>query len=372
VAIYKRSSSRQTVTLLELQEVAVRHGWVDTQTRRIDDDRYAIRFVPRRPGSTWGPKNRGLALRQIERGRMTARGLAALPPDLAPVSRREASGFGVESAIAPLRRALLRRPGPAFGRGFDDPALGFLHPVDLAATIEEHEVLVALLQSLGVDVELAAEGATADSVYAFDPLLVTATGAIALRSGKPNRRGEEADLAAWCAASAIPVIGGIGNPGTADGGDAFWVEPGLLAVGRSLRTNDEGIGQLAALVDAEVLSFDIPYWHGPAECLHLLSVISPVADDLAVVYPPLLPSGLARVLEARGVRAIPVPESEFATLGCNVLAVAPRVVVVAEGNPITAAALTAAGCDVHPTPLRELGINGSGGPTCLVLPVLRG
>jgi dimethylargininase len=303
---------------------------------------------------------------------MTERGLAALPPDLVAASRPGASGFGAESMIAPLRRALLRRPGPAFGRGFDDPALGFLHPVDLPAAIREHEALVALLGRLGVDVEVIAEGATADSVYAFDPLLMSRTGAIALRPGKPNRRGEEAELAAWCAAAAIPVIGRVESPGTVDGGDAFWVEPGLLGVGRSLRTNDEGIGQLAALVAAEVLSFDLPYWHGPAECLHLLSVISPVADDLAVVCPPLLPSGLARVLQSRGVRTIAVPEAEFATLGCNVLAVAPSVVVVAEGNPITAAALVAAGCDVHPTPLHELGINGSGGPTCLVLPLLRG
>jgi dimethylargininase len=282
------------------------------------------------------------------------------------------SAFGAESMVAPLRRALMRRPGPAFGRAFDDPELGFLHPVDLGAAVGEHEAFVTLLGRLRVDVSVIAEGATGDSVYAFDPLLVTARGAIALRSGKPSRIGEEDELATWCQSAGVPLAGGIEAPGTVDGGDTFWLRPGVLCVGRSLRTNDEGIRDLAALVDAEVHVFDLPYWHGPGEVLHLLSVISPVADDLTVVYPPLLPAGLWRLLETLGIETVDVPDEEFETLGCNVLAVAPRVVVVAEGNPRTAAALAKAGCEVHPTPLAELGVNGSGGPTCLVRPILRG
>jgi len=82
VAILNRRNGRQTVTLVELQEVALNHGWVDTQTRRIDDLRYAIRFVPRRPNSVWGPKNRAMAERMIAAGRVTPAGFAALPVDL--------------------------------------------------------------------------------------------------------------------------------------------------------------------------------------------------------------------------------------------------------------------------------------------------
>ncbi len=272
---------------------------------------------------------------------------------------------------APLRRALLRRPGTAFGRALEDPDFGFIHAVDLPGAVREHEALVALLERLDVEVSVIDEGATADSVYAFDPLLVTDRGAIALRSGKRNRVGEEDDLAGWCRSAGIPLAGAIEAPGTADGGDTFWLRPGLLCVGRSLRTNDEGIRQLAALAGGEIRFFDVPYWHGPAECLHLLSVISPVADDLAVVYPPLLPAGLWRLLEELRIRTVAVPDAEFESLGCNVLAVAPRVVIVADGNPRTATALRAAGCEVYGTPLDELGVNGSGGPTCLVRPILR-
>jgi len=273
---------------------------------------------------------------------------------------------------APLRRALMRRPGAAFGSAFDDPALGFLHAVDLDAATREHDAFVALLERLGVDVTVIGEGATADSVYAFDPLLMTGASAVALRSGKPNRLGEEVELAAWCEAAGIVVGDRIEAPGTIDGGDACWLRPDLLCVGRSLRTNDEGIRRLSALVDAEVRTFDLPYWHGPEEVLHLLSVISPVADDLAVVYLPLLPVGLWELLLDLEYRLIEVPDEEFPTLGCNVLAVRPGVVILAEGNPVVSAALGAAGCEVHTYPAREIGINGSGGPTCMTRPILRG
>jgi dimethylargininase len=271
---------------------------------------------------------------------------------------------------APLRRALLRRPGPTFARAFEDPALGFVHQVDLDEAVREHETFVALLRRLGVEVVVIDEGGTADSIYPFDPLLITAGGAIALRSGKSNRRGEEDDLARWTEAAGIPFAGRIEPPGTVDGGDTFWLRPDLLCIGRSLRTNDEGARQLARLVGGGARVFDVPYWHGPAECLHLLSVISPVADDLAVIYPPLLPAGVWSLLRDLRIETIAVDE-EFETLGTNVLAVAPRVVVIAEGNPRTADALAAAGCEVHPIPLAELGVNGSGGPTCLVRPILR-
>jgi N-dimethylarginine dimethylaminohydrolase len=281
--------------------------------------------------------------------------------------------FGAASMTAPLREVLVKAPGPAFGRAFDDPAHGFLHPVDLPRAQREHAALVGTLASLGVAVStLDAETDSPDLVYTYDPALVTDRGAILLRSGKANRRGEEEALGGWFAAAGIPLAGRIDAPGTVDGGDVFWLRPGLACVGRTLRTNTEGIRQLSALLDDDVLAFDVPYWNGPAELVHLLSVISPVADDLAVVYPRLLPVGLWELLGDLGIATIAVPDAEYPTLGCNVLAVRPRVVVVAEGNPVTAAALREAGCEVHAFPAGEIGVNGGGGPTCLTRPVLRG
>lgn len=274
---------------------------------------------------------------------------------------------------AALREALVKRPGLAFGAAFEEPAHGFLHPVDLGTAQQEHDAFVELLAGLGVTVHLLdAETASPDLVYTFDPLLVTDRGAIPLRSGKETRRGEEATLEAWTLAQGIPTLGRIEAPGTVDGGDTFWLRPDLFCVGRTLRTNAQGAVALARMVGEDVRVFDVPYWRGQAELIHLLSVISPVADDLAVVYLPLLPVGLWELLGDLGIQMVPVPDEEFRTLGCNVLAVRPGELVMAAGNPVTRAALEARGCEVHTYDASEIGINGSGGPTCLTRPILRG
>jgi dimethylargininase len=280
--------------------------------------------------------------------------------------------FGAQSMTAPLRDVLVKVPGPAFGSAFDDPAIGFLHPVELDRARLEHDGLVAILDGLGVRVHvLDEETGDPDLVYVFDPMLVADGGAIPLRPGKPNRAGEPAVLEAWATARGIPTLGRIEAPGTLEGGDTFWLRPDLLCIGRTLRTNESGARQLARIAGGDARIYDLPYWKGPTELVHLLSVISPVADDVAVVFLPLLPAGLHELLGDLGIRMIEVPEEEYATLGCNVLAVRPGVVVVAEGNRETRRRLEAAGCEVHAIPLGEVGGNGSGGVTCLTRPILR-
>ncbi len=280
--------------------------------------------------------------------------------------------WGAQSMTAPLREVLVKAPGAAFSRAFEDPAVGFLRPVNLDAARREHDGLVETLARLGSTVHvLDAETDDPDLVYVFDPMLIADGGAIPLRPGKPNREGEPAVLEAWTRARGIPTLGRIEAPGTLEGGDTFWLRPDLLCIGRSLRTNESGARQLAAIAGGEARIFDVPYWKGPADLVHLLSVISPVADDVAVVFLPLLPAGLYELLADLGIRLVEVPEEEYSTLGCNVLAVRPGVVVTAEGNDVTRRRLEAAGCEVHAIPLHEVGENGSGGVTCLTRPVLR-
>jgi N-dimethylarginine dimethylaminohydrolase len=287
-----------------------------------------------------------------------------------PVAARR---FGAESMVAPLRTVLVKRPGPAFGAAFDDPAHGFLHPVDLAAAQGQHDELCAILRGLDVEVlDLGTETDSPDLVYTFDPALVTDRGAILLRPGKPNRLGEETELEKWFVERGIPVVARIDPPGTVEGGDTFWLAPGVFCIGRSLRTNGAGASQLAGLVGGGSVVFDVPYGNGPQECLHLLSVISPVAERMAAVFLPLLPAGLYELLQELEFHLVPIPEEEFPTLGCNVLAVRPGVVVAAEGNPVTRRALEDGGCEVHVFHASEVGVNGGGGPTCLTRPILRG
>ena len=292
---------------------------------------------------------------------------------LGPMDEPLNRAWGAQSMTAPLREVLVKAPGAAFGRAFDDPAVGFLRPVDLEGARREHAGLVEMLAGLGATVHvLDTETDDPDLVYVFDPLLVADGGAIPLRPGKPNRVGEPDVLEAWTRARGIPTLGRIKAPGTLEGGDTFWLRPDLLCIGRTLRTNDAGARQLATIAGGDARIFDVPYWKGPAELVHLLSVISPVADDVAVVFLPLLPMGLYELLRDLRYRLVEVPEEEHATLGCNVLAVRPGVVVVADGNPVTRRRMEAAGVEAHAVPLGEVGENGSGGVTCLTRPVLRG
>jgi dimethylargininase len=280
--------------------------------------------------------------------------------------------FGAQSMVSPLRDVLVKRPGPAFARAFDDPAHGFLHPVDTDEAWRQHDALCQILIDLDVAIhELQSENASPDLVYTFDPALVTERGAILLRPGKPSRRDEPQALAGWFTAHGIPIAGAIEAPGTVEGGDTMWLRPDLFCIGRSLRTNDAGADQLAALIDGEVRTFDVPYANGPGECLHLLSLISPVAEGAAVVHLPMLPAGLYELLHDLDFDLIPVPPEEMPTLGCNVLVVQPGVLIMAEGNPITQGALTGRGFEVRTFKADEIGMNGGGGPTCLTQPVFR-
>ena len=282
------------------------------------------------------------------------------------------SRYGAQSMTAPLRDVLLRRPGPAFARAFDDPAHGFRYPVDIEQAQREHDSLADLLRRLGARVHLTGGNHLGpDSVYVFDPVLVTRRGSVRLRPGKPSRLGEEQALEGWLRAAGVPTLGRVEWPGTVEGGDTLWLRPDLLVVGRSLRTNTAGAAQLASIVGGHVEVVDMPYYRGPSDVLHLLSVISPVSDDLAVAFMPLLPAGLVELLAELRIRLLAVDMDEFETLGCNVFAVRPGVVVVAEGNPMICADLAAAGCAVHTFPARQIGLNGSGGPTCLTRPLLR-
>lgn len=280
--------------------------------------------------------------------------------------------YGGQSNVAPLRDALLKPPGAAFGRAFEVPGCGFFHPVDLELAKREHADFADLLASLGVRVHLLdAEVDSPDLLYAYDPLIVTDRGAIPLRPGKLTRQVEPAAIEGWTLAHGIPTVGRIEAPGTIEGGDTFWLRPDLFVIGRTLRTNDEGARQLAALVGGDVRVFDVPFYRGSADLVHLMSVIHPIADDLAVVRLPLLPVGLYQLLLDMGYRLIEVPDEEYDTLGGNVLVVRPGVAVAAAGNPVVARELARAGVEVHTYPATEIGINGSGGPTCMTRPIFR-
>ena len=172
----------------------------------------------------------------------------------------------------------------------------------------------------------------------------------------------------------VPVLATLEGTALAEGGDMLWLDHDTLAVGLGFRTNAEGVRQLRevlAPLGISVISVDLPYATGPEACLHLLSLISLVDHDLAVVYPPLLAVPFWQELRRRAIRLIEVPEQEFATMGTNVLALAPGECLMLEGNPITRRRLEQAGCEVRTYRGNEISLKAEGGPTCLTRPILR-
>ena len=278
--------------------------------------------------------------------------------------------YGVSSMCSPLRRVLARRPATTG----DFAAADWRQP-DPGLLTAQHEAFCALLASLGCEVENAAAlDGLVDATYIRDPGLVTQRGGVLFQMAKPARQGEPAHLGTALEAAGVPVVARLDGAARADGGDFVWLDPQTLIIGRSYRTNAAGIAQLRTIMAAEgvtVVPVDLPHDLGPGHVLHLMSFLSPVADDLAVVFPPLAPVVLMETLAERGVRVVAVDSAEYAAMACNVLAVRPRQVVMLAGNPLTRRALEQHGCEVHCYDGSEISLKGDGGPTCLTQPLLR-
>ena len=289
------------------------------------------------------------------------------------------SPYGSQSMVDPLRRVLVKRPDAAFAAA-DPERWHYAGRPDLDAAVREHDALVAILSAFGAEVfdHPEPQPERADAIYVFDPALVTDRGAVILRMGKELRRGEEEALARRLSAVGVPILYTLHGEATAEGGDLLWLDRRTLAVGQGFRTNAQGLAQLREALagsdqasDVEVIPVELPYHTGPAACLHLLSLVSLVDHDLAVVYPPLLPVPFWRLLRERGIRLIEIPGEELATQATNVLALAPRQCVMLEGNPVTRRLLEAAGCEVQTYRGNEISLKAEGGPTCLTRPLWR-
>ena len=283
--------------------------------------------------------------------------------------------YGSQSMFEPLRRVLVRRPDEAFA--VDDPAKWhYTGCPDLDAARQEHDVLTAMLEEAGVEVLYHDEPqpGRADAIYVFDPAIVTDQGAVVLSMGKELRRGEEAAIARCFESLGIPILYTLHGEARADGGDLLWLDHQTLAVGQGFRTNAAGVRQLRDALQGlgvEIISVELPYADGPAACLHLLSLISTVDENLAVVYPRLMSVPFWHLLRERGFELVEVPDEEFSTMGPNVLALGPRRCVMLEGNPVTRQRLVDAGCDVATYRGNEISLKAEGGPTCLTRPILR-
>lgn len=285
--------------------------------------------------------------------------------------------FGVSSMSGTLRKVAMRRPGALLTA--DAAAWHYAKTIDAVGLQQQFERFTELVEASGAEILWLPDDGDdlADSVFTYDASFVVDAGAIVLRPGKDLRRPEAELHASFYESIGLPIIGSIEAPGTIEGGDCFFLDESTIAVGRGVRTNQAGIDQLASIVAPHgitVESYDLPYLHGPAACLHLMSVVSPLDSDLALVHAPLVPYALYERMEELGYTLLHAPESEFDSslgLNLNVLALAPRQLIAIEGFPGTVELMRSAGCSVELFTADELCIPCEGGPTCLTRPLLR-
>jgi N-dimethylarginine dimethylaminohydrolase len=290
------------------------------------------------------------------------------------------SEIGCPSEVAPIRRLLLKHSKDAFVDERRIEAqwrdLRWTGRPDLRRAAAEYETLLELLRGPGVEILfLPRDDETGlDSIYARDAVCVSNRGAILCGMGKSERRGEPEAAARCFEQAGIPVAGRIEGEGRLEGGDVVVLDARTVAVGQGYRTNAEGIRQFRQILGDEVdeiVPVPLPHWNGQEDVLHLMSLISPVDIDLSLVYSRLLSVPFRQWLRARGVELLEVPDEEFSTMGCNVLALAPGRCLMLEGNPRTRRLLEGAGCEVLTYEGKEISLKGSGGPTCLTRPLLR-
>ena len=279
--------------------------------------------------------------------------------------------WGTPDMVSPLRTVFVRTPTTT-GEFVAD---GHWREPNRDLLLTQHQVFVELLQGLGANV-LVGESidGLVDAVYTHDPAVMTPFGSILLQMRKPVRTPEPAAMRKDFERLGVPILGALTGDAVSDGGDKVWLDPQTLVVGRGYRTNASAVEQFRALLSPHgvtVVSVDLPHYLGPDAVLHLMSVISPIDHDLAVVYEPLAPVALLELLDARGIRRITVDEDEMLTQGANILAVSPGEVVLAAGNDKVHAKLDAAGVKVHEFAGTEVAVKGDGGPTCLTQPLWR-
>ena len=289
----------------------------------------------------------------------------------------EAPNYNGHSMVGPLQRVMACSPRAA---GWEQAArwreLGFRHAPDFATAQKQHEAMCRQLEAVGAEVVQLppAPDLTLDAVYAHDASLATDFGVVLMRPGKANRVAETQHQREFCQGLGIPVFGEIQNPGTTEAGDIVWLDKETILVGRGYRTNAQGIAHLRAMFapeGVEVISAPLPHGAGPSECLHLMSLISLLDEETAVVDLPWLAVETVELLRARGYRFVEIDPSERETLACNVLSLGRKRLLALEENRKTNEKLRSAGFDVRTFPGSELCINGSGGPTCLTRPLLR-
>jgi dimethylargininase len=225
-----------------------------------------------------------------------------------------------------MTRALVRRPGPRVAEGLVSHVER--RAVDLGLALTQWRAYVDALRDNGWEpVEVEAADSCPDAVFVEDPVVVYRDVAVLARSGADVRRAEVAGVEAAVRAAGYRVER-IEEPGTLDGGDVLKVGS-TVYVGLSGRTNEAGVAQLAAHLDATVVPVPV------TKVLHLKSAVTALPDGTVIGHPPLVddPAAFASFLA--------VPEEA----GAHVVLLGGNRVLMASSAPATAELLRGRGLE---------------------------
>ena len=283
--------------------------------------------------------------------------------------------------VDPLRRVIMKGPITAWKdinnvkNNWKDLHFSVEPIYDKAIT--QYNELITLIESFGAEIlMLPSDNETnLDSIYTHDPGISTSTGMIICNMGKKERKNEPKALKSFLIHKNILVVGKIEHPGIIEGGDVLWINKRTIAVGEGYRTNRQGIQQLKEILSDQVdhiIPVPLPHWRGPESCLHLMSNISPIDHNLYLIYPKLLPVIFIEYLKNQNIKLINVPDEEYESMACNVLALAPKKCIMMSGNPKTQKLLESYNVKVFTYDGSEISLKGAGGPTCLTRPIYRG
>ena len=288
--------------------------------------------------------------------------------------------YGLNSNVSTLKTVLLKDPKAAFKSqktiDLQWRNLNFIERPDFKKSIIQYEKFVDILNDNHVQILFIPEDdeTSLDSIYTHDPMFMTPNGAVIGNMGKKQRKPETAMMKKYLYETGIPILGEINNGGTLEGGDAIWINDKIAAVGLTYRTNNEGVNQLRKIlssISVELICVDLPHWNGPVDVLHLMSLISPLKEDLFLIYEKLLPVGFLKLLNNLDIKTISIADEDYDTLGCNVLPLSTTKCLSAKGNDRTTKIIEQNGIEVIEFQASEICYKGSGGPTCLTRPIYR-
>ncbi len=294
--------------------------------------------------------------------------------------KRKSPIFNCNNMVDPIKKILLNHPKNAFLNqnkiNSEFKELKFFDAPDYYESLNEYEAFIDILKFHNIELYFLAGNNTntIDSIYAHDPFIISNDGAIICNMGKKNRISEIENVKIFLKNNEIPILGEISAPGKLEGGDIVWIDKHNIAIGIGYRSNIEGVKQLSEILSGcvkNIIPVPLPHWNGPNDCLHLMSNLSPIDYNLFLVFPKLLPVQFIQYLKENKIKLIEVPFKEYETMACNVLAIAPREVIMLEGNPITKKLLESENVIVHTYKGSEISLKGAGGPTCLTKPFLR-